>query len=254
MGMQTKELISCAMDIGAEMLICGAEVRRVERTVQLIGKAYGCRHVDVFTITSSMVVTVQDAQGEHTTLSRRISKDATDLYRLHRLNDLSREICRDLPSYEYIRQRFEEIVSEKRFPVWLEILAAAVAAGGFAVFFGGGGKDALGAFVLGIMTRLITYCMDKAGVNQLFGNLAASFVLSLGAAGAVLSGFVQDAAIMIIGTIMLLIPGRALTNSLRDMIDGDMMSGLLRFLSAILSAVAIAAGYLLAAQVAGGAL
>ena len=252
--MRTEDIVTCAVDIGAEMLISGAEVRRVERTVQLIGKAYGCRHVDVFTITSSMVVSVQDADGKHMTLSRRISKDATDLHRLHRLNDLSREICRDLPDYDYIRARFDGIMAEKRFPVWAEVLAAAIAAGGFAVFFGGGWRDALGAFLLGILTRLVTHFMGRAGVNQLFTNMAAAFFLSLGAAFTVVSGFVQDAAIMIIGTIMLLIPGRALTNSLRDMIDGDMMSGLLRFLSAILSAVAIAAGYLLAAQIMGGAL
>lgn len=252
--MCTEELVSCAVDIGAEMLICGAEVRRVERTVQLIGKAYGCRHVDVFTITSSMIVSVEDADGHHITLSRRILKDVTDLAKLDRLNSLSREICRDVPSFDYIRARFQAIKEEKRFPVWAEILAAAIAAGGFAVFFGGLWRDAAAAFVLGIVTRLITHLLGKGGMNQLFVNMVASFVLSLGAAGIVVTGFAQDTATMIIGTIMLLIPGRALTNSLRDMIDGDMMSGLLRFLSAILSAVAIAAGYVLAAQIAGGVL
>lgn len=250
--MQTKELISCAMDIGAEMLICGAEVRRVERTIELIGKAYGCRHVDVFSITSNMIATVEDAEGEHITLSRRISKDCTDLHRLHRLNALSREICRDLPSYEYICQRYAEIVSEKRYPVGLDILAAGIGTGGFAVFFGGGWQDMISAFILGIITRIVTNIMEKVGVNQLFTNMVASFLLPIGAAAAVLYGFVGNAAITIISTIMILIPGRALTNSLRDMIDGDMMSGILRFLSAILSAVAIAGGYLLAAKIVGG--
>jgi uncharacterized membrane protein YjjP (DUF1212 family) len=59
---------------------------------------------------------------------------------------------------------------------------------------------------------------------------------------------------VVIGNIMLLIPGIALTNSLRDMISGDIISGLLRFLDAILVAAAIAAGYILAAQLLGGAL
>ena len=53
---------------------------------------------------------------------------------------------------------------------------------------------------------------------------------------------------------MLLIPGAALTNSLRDMISGDLISGLLRFLDAMLMAVAIAAGYILAARILGGSL
>ena len=59
---------------------------------------------------------------------------------------------------------------------------------------------------------------------------------------------------IIIGNIMLLIPGIALTNSLRDMISGDIMSGMLRFLDAVLVAAAIAAGYILAGQLLGGVL
>ena len=67
-------------------------------------------------------------------------------------------------------------------------------------------------------------------------------------------GLGHDPNEIIIGNIMLLIPGIALTNSLRDMISGDIISGLLRFLDAILVAVAIAAGYILAARLLGGAL
>ena len=67
-------------------------------------------------------------------------------------------------------------------------------------------------------------------------------------------GIGQDANKILIGNIMLLIPGIALTNSLRDLIGGDIITGLLRFLDAILVAAAIAAGYILAASVLGGVL
>ena len=66
------------------------------------------------------------------------------------------------------------------------------------------------------------------------------------------SGVGHDVNMIIIGNIMLLIPGIALTNSLRDMISGDIMSGMLRFFDAILVAAAIAAGYILAARLLGG--
>ena len=47
---------------------------------------------------------------------------------------------------------------------------------------------------------------------------------------------------IIIGNIMLLIPGIALVTSLRDMIVGDTISGLLGALEALIRALAIAAG------------
>ena len=46
-----------------------------------------------------------------------------------------------------------------------------------------------------------------------------------------------------IGDIMLVIPGLQLTNSLRDMINGDMISGLLNMSEALLKAVAVAIGF-----------
>ena len=107
---------------------------------------------------------------------------------------------------------------------------------------------------MGLVTRYITWGMEKAGLNPIFINVIASFLLSAAAIGMVSLGLGEDVNKMIIGFIMLLIPGIALTNSLRDMISGDTISGLLRFLSAVLVASAIAAGYILAAGMMGGIL
>jgi len=49
-----------------------------------------------------------------------------------------------------------------------------------------------------------------------------------------------------IGDIMLLIPGIALTNALRDLFVGDTISGILRLLEAVLQAGIIACGFALA--------
>ena len=51
-----------------------------------------------------------------------------------------------------------------------------------------------------------------------------------------------------IGNIMLLIPGVALTNSLRDMFGGNTLSGIMRFIEALLQALTIAFGFALAAR------
>ena len=91
-------------------------------------------------------------------------------------------------------------------------------------------------------------------MNQIFTNVVASFFMCFAAIALTRAGLGKDVNQIIIGNIMLLIPGIALTNSLRDMISGDIMSGMLRFFDAVLVAAAIAAGYILAAQVWGGVL
>ena len=51
---------------------------------------------------------------------------------------------------------------------------------------------------------------------------------------------------------MLLIPGLALTNAIRDMMNGDTVSGLLRLCDSLLRALAIAAGFISIMTLIGG--
>ena len=252
--MTSEQLLCCALDIGEQMLTSGAEIGRVEDSVKLICTAYGCSRTDVFTITSSMVVSIEDRQRKFFTQTRRITGTRTDLTRLDRLNNLSRELCRETPDYEYVQRRIREICMGTPYPLWLEALASALIGGAFAVFFGGSFIDGLVAAPLGAALRYATYLLQKLRLNQIFVNVVASFLLSTAAICLVRLGVGHDVNQIIIGNIMLLIPGIALTNSLRDMISGDIMSGMLRFLDAILVAAAIAAGYILAAQLLGGGL
>ena len=59
---------------------------------------------------------------------------------------------------------------------------------------------------------------------------------------------------VIIGNIMSLVPGIGLTNALRDLFTGDSIAGLLRSIEAVLTALAIAAGYFLVTVLGGFAL
>ena len=234
------------------MLISGAEVSRVELAISMICKAYGCSRADVFIITSSMILTVEDADGNYATQTRRITGTATDLSKLHNLNSLSRQICAETPCYEDVQKQLGVICQEQPYNLGLQVLGAGLIAFAFTVFFGGSWIDGGVAAVLGMALRVLTRLLQKAAANQIIVNVVASFALSAAAISLVRWGFGQDANKILIGNIMLLIPGIALTNSLRDLISGDIITGLLRFLDAVLVAAAIAAGYILAAHMLGG--
>ena len=56
-------------------------------------------------------------------------------------------------------------------------------------------------------------------------------------------GFGDNVDKIMIGTIMLLIPGLSIGNSVRDMLSGETVSGFLRFGQSIILAAIIALGY-----------
>lgn len=249
--MKTEDLLRISLDIGEKMLISGAEISRVEDSLRRILTAYDMQRADIFTITSSIVATVTDRDGHTITQTRRIQRYATDFDRLDSLNALSRHICAVAPPLAEIRKMLSEAECRKKYPLWIQCFAYALIAAAFAVFFGGAFADGAVAAFLGIGLKLLTVAISRTKVNMVFANLTASFLLC---AAALLCAYAVpsvQADKIIIGNIMLMIPGIAMTNSIRDIISGDIMAGILRFCEALVLAIAIAAGYILAALLMG---
>ena len=107
-----------ALNIGEQMLTSGAEVWRVEDSIRRICRAYGAVRVDVFSITSSIVVTIYGPEFSSLTQTRRISGLNTDMYRLDQLNQLSRDICSNVPApIEAARVNWKKIKKTKSYPL-----------------------------------------------------------------------------------------------------------------------------------------
>lgn len=239
------ELLNCAMDIGEQLLVCGAEVHRVEDSVKRICEAFGAVRTDVFIITSSMVVTVHDSKGNTCTQTRRIISTGTDFEKIHRLNALSRKICSEGLTVSQIQTELAHIAAGKPHPLWTECLFYAIISGAFTLFFGGGWIEAAVAVVIGGLIRLVMWVADKTVANKIFSKFLASFAATALAFATLKLGWVPTVDNMMIGIIMTLIPGIGLTNALRDLFTGDSIAGLLRSIEAVLIALAIAAGYFL---------
>ncbi|MBQ9773770.1 MAG: threonine/serine exporter family protein [Clostridia bacterium] len=240
-----KELLCCTMDIGEQMLVCGAEVHRVEDSIKRMCLALGASRVDIFIITSSMIATVYDESGTAFTQTRRIMGTGTDIERLHRLNQLSRTICEKKPSVEQIRADYQSILNCRPYPFWLECLSYGIIAASFALFFGGTATEGAVSFFVGILLKFVILLTDKTVLNKIFSRLLATFLACALGYGAVKMGWIANIDMVIIGNIMTLIPGVGLTNALRDLLTGDSMTGLLRLIEAAITALAIAAGYIL---------
>lgn len=247
-----QEYLNCAMDIGEQMLINGAEVHRVEDSVRRMCLAFGYDRIDVFIITSSMVVTVFKGE-ESITQTRRIVSSTTDLEKIHRLNDLSRKICsHTFDSAKEIKDEIQSILRQKNYPLWLECLAFAVISGAFSIFFGGNLAEGAISFVIGALVRILICFADRAQMNKMFIKFISCFFATMLAIVAVRFHLIVSVDKVIIGNIMTLIPGIGLTNALRDLFTGDSIASILRFIEAVLTALAIAAGYFVATFIFGG--
>lgn len=240
--------LSIAMDIGERLLVCGAEVSRVEDTITRICRAYGAHRVDVFTITSSIVVSAWGEGDVPVTQTRRVNGLSTDLYALSELNDLSRRICADRPDSARVSEMLRRIDSRPRYGFRWQLFIWALVSASFSVFFGGSWRDAAASAVIGVLLKLLQTGIGRLKVNSLLSTLICSVGGGICAYMVVTAGLADSAGSISIGNIMLLIPGIALTNSIRDMFSGDTISGLLRFTEALILSIFIAWGFAIPAM------
>lgn len=248
-----EKLFDSIIDIGEQMLLSGAEVHRVEDSLKRIFSAYGTKRTDVFIITSSIVVTVHTNDKIYTQ-TRRITETSADYEKLHKLNELSRNICKNRYSEDEIRKQLDSISSSKKYPLWLEFICYAIIAGAFTLFFGGGATEAAASLMIGALVRFVILLCDKTLKNKVFSKFISAFAATSFAFLALKLDIIKTVDKVMIGNIMTLIPGIGLTTALKDLLVGDSIAGLLRTIEACITALAIAAGYFSVAFLTGGAI
>lgn len=246
------DFILCkALDIGENILKCGGEPYRIEDTIGRICSAYGAVHTDVFALPSLIIAGIRMPDGTTVSQMRRVYKTANNMFRLELMNDLSRKICDGRIELNAIDDEIEDAVNQKPFNKFLVLLGGILGAGGFAVFFGGTLFDALAAAISGFVVSIFN--MHKVKFHsRMFYSLVVSFIGALTALALFRLGIGDNLDMIMIGTIMLVIPGLAFGNAVRDLLFGDTVSGIIQLVQAILTAIMVAAGFISAIMVFGG--
>ena len=248
-----KLLANTAMLAGEIMLCSGAETYRVEDTMYHILKTSNIESTQVIAMMTGLVVTLNDPGFEQpVTMMRRVSERSTNVSNIVKVNDISRRYCEGKISLE---EAYEELrrAKGKQYNRLLYNFATIGIAVGFAMMFGGSLHDIIAAAVVGAVL---------AGVMTIgkIANLSSVLVHVLSGLGiAMLTVVIQrvlfadlSVNIVIASSIMPIVPGVAITNAIRDTIQGDYLSGCARILEAFLVAMAIAVGAGLGLLIVGG--
>lgn len=247
---ELSELLHLFMDIGEGIHRAGGEIDRVEDTIQRLATAYGAIRADVFAITSSIEVTIFFPGDVELTRTRRIrGAGGSNLARLQAYNDLSRRCCAAPMTADALREAIAACETPGRMlPIYL---GSALASGAFAIFFGGGPLDGVVGALFGLLICFLQDRLPRLCPNAVTVNFLAALFTGLGVCllSRLFDPLLPDK--IMIGDIMLLIPGIALTTSIRNILVGDTISGTLRLVESVIFAAALASGFMLAMSLVG---
>ena len=239
-----KKILIVAVYAAEIMMRNGAEIYRVEDTVTRICKAGRIKHVEVFATPTGIFVSMDsgDENDDPLTYIKRIHETGTNLSKISKVNHFSREFFDTDLSVEEGMDILREIDKEEEYPYMVRTLAAAIVCSFFTVIFGGTIIDALVAAISGISCYVLSIMFRKLNINSFIRCFFCCGLAALIALAA--SSSIPDTSYdpIIIGTIMLFVPGAAITNAIRDFLSGDMLAGTARLMEALLIAVGLACG------------
>lgn len=237
-----RDIMSITLLAGEILLRNGAETYRVEETMGHIGRACGARRVEAFAIPTGIFVTIHTEYGEITQCSR-VTERTINLCRIVKVNELSRRLSDQRIALEQARNLLERIAQERtEFNLGVLLVASGVVGASYAVLQNATILETVPAFLAALLVRYIAHLVSRFRmVRFLFEFLGAASAALIGiAAHYIMPEINRD--IVIVGALMPLVPGMAITNSIRDVIAGDLLAGMSRALEGLLTASAIAMG------------
>ena len=236
------KILHIAADAGRIILQSGGETYRVEETILRICYAFKVKHADSFVTPTGIMISLTDENGETISLIKRISSRTVNLEKISKVNDLSRELSETSLSLELVEKKLKEIDATPGYSDKSLITASAFSAGFFTLLFGGTFRDFLVSIFIGVVIKLISLSLNNIRINDFFINSLGGSIAALLALISIKLNLGQNEDKIIIGSIMLLVPGLIITNAIRDTIAGDLVSGISRAIEAIFIAIAIAVG------------
>lgn len=240
--MDVNRILNVATYAGKIMLENGAEIYRVEETIVRICSAYGIHGVDTFVTLTVIMASADQPYQQTLSIVKRVKKRTLNLEKISMVNDISRNIRNKGYTLEFMEDKLKYVDSTKPYSNKVNILFSGMVAAFFTLVYGGNIRDFSVAFIIGCLIRITSEKLNSLETNEFFINIISGALTALIALFTTHFGIAANYDKVIIGSIMLLVPGLAITNAIRDTIAGDLISGISRGIEAFLIAIAIAAG------------
>lgn len=243
--MDYRLLADTALLAGEIMLQSGAETYRVEDTMQRILDTSGAEDTKVLVLSTALLVTINDACAPAVSKMQRIPGRGTDLGNICAVNGFSRRLCEGKMELAEVYRELKCLREQKQQSLVVTCFCTLVTVVMFTLLLGATAKDALfAAFSALVMVIFQTFfSKNGTGLNHFMYRMTvlafATFLVT------VLQALLRQKIhleMVVAGAAMPLLPGLAITNAIRDTLQGDYISGAARVLEAFVQAAACAVG------------
>lgn len=228
------------------MMESGSEAYRVEDTMQRI--AHNSKKLDTesYVTATGIFMSINDESTSQMTQARNRS---INLEKIDATNRYSRDYALGTMTLLELYEALQAVdLQTPEFNKYYRILAAGVASFSLMLLLGGTYGDVLTAFIIGSIGYFLSNRIHRQTQMKFINDLLASFVISMLSVFCYRMGLAANLDSLIIGCIMPLVPGLAITAGMRDLFEGHLLTGMVRLVEALLISLVIGIGIALTLQ------
>ena len=237
--------IPCAaVTAGAVILENGGETYRAEETAVRVAYSLGAENASAFVTPTVVIVSAAGKNGRYYTLIRRITRRGVNLTKIANVNALSRRLAqRNKQSSAAQTNRLLSLIAKApENPPIRVVLAAGLCSMFFALMFGGSLQEAAASCIIGMLLRLGLTRLERLPLSGFTIMFAAGIIIAVLCEIAVLISVIPSSAVTMTAVLMQVVPGLAIVNAIRDLIAGDLVSGVARATEAFMTAAGLSIG------------
>lgn len=234
------------LQIGAILMSSGANTNRIRLTVDRIGEAFGYE-VDLLVTSRALMLTLTDPDGNHFYSGlKRTTLPGVNFKILSGISRMSWRVVGEKWTLDQIEQEVERLVTLPHYRRWQVLLCVSLAGAAFCRLFGGHYPEMIFAFTATFLGLYVRQESMRLKFNPYLCIFFASSVSSLIAGTAVKWQIGASPEFALSTAVLYLIPGVPLINSFSDLIDGNIMNGVMRGINGLIISFAIASGLIVA--------
>lgn len=235
--------IEIPMEVGRMLMKSGAETYRVEETMNYVAKSLGIEHFVAYVLNRGIFASGTNEQGVKESRVMTVPDTVHNMRKIEEVNTLSRSLSREhrIPKEEIFR-RLDDIDKVKGYGfIWI-LLAYFFGAFGFGMALGVPFYDSVISGLAGLCLGVVSYFLTRFIRTGFIMTILGSCVVTLSVNVMVYLGLNAYPSRLMIGALMLLVPGAFFTNSVRELSQNNYLVGTSLLLAALLTCISMSVG------------
>ena len=238
------KLCKLLLEIGSLLMSSGANTARIRITIMRIANGYGYNAELLITHRALMLTLYDEDKDYFFSRLKRTSPHGANFKMVSGISRMSWRIIDEQWELDQVQQELDRLKSLPHYPRLVTLSMVALAGASFCRLFGGSYIEMIVAFIATFAGLFVRQEAVKKSFNAYLCIFFAAFVSSLIAGLSVKLQFGAHPDYAFATSVLYLIPGIPLINSLSDLLDGNLMNGIVRGIHGLIIALSIASGLL----------